>query len=269
MCALGFASLGLGAGCAAIPTPLEPQKTGSLGWPHRGVIVDGMLMQENAESLLFLRDNGRRYTIPRFARALHRAAARVQELRPGAPAVLGDVSSARGGQSLPHFSHRNGRDVDHLFYVTTLEGVSVRSPGFVHFRADGLGYSTESKRWLRFDVERQWIFLKSLLEDPEARIQWAFFHNQLEHLLLDWAIALQEPEELVRRAAEVMLEPNPGGVHDDHMHFRTACSAAEQTQGCWPSGPQRSWWHDSPDLLQLPDDRELAASLFATPAESP
>src|SRR6185312_17499253 len=106
----------------------------------------------------------------------------------------------------------------------TLDGAPVESPGFVHFGSDGLAFDEAHHRYLRLDVERQWLLAKSLLEDPEARIQWIFVSDVVQALLVEWALARGESTEIVRRARAVMLEPHPGGVHDDHFHIRTACS---------------------------------------------
>ena len=248
-------------GCAtAIPSPLEPQRHGTLGAANYGMLVGTPPLQPVQGTFEFLRDNERRYALPRFGAAMVRAAARVAREIPATPAlVVGDFSSARGGQTSPHFSHRNGLDVDLLFYVTTLDGAPVRTREFVHFQNDGLGYSPVQRRWLRLDVRRQWALLRALLEDPEARVQWVFCNHHLEHLLLDWAIDHEEPEELVLRAAQVLLEPRPGGAHDDHFHVRTYCSDDEVAAGCVRTGPLRPWIHEQ--SAPLLSDAELVAQL--------
>jgi hypothetical protein len=71
-------------------------------------------------------------------------------------------------------------------------------------------------------------------------------------MLVEWAIARSDSIETIRRAQEVMLEPHPGGVHDDHLHVRTTCTPDETVEGCEPSGPRRAWLsQDAPP----PDDR--------------
>jgi penicillin-insensitive murein endopeptidase len=80
-------------------------------------------------------------------------------------------------------------------------------------------------------------------------------------MLLEWALARGEPAVLVQRAQTVMLQPNPGGVHDDHLHVRTTCSPEEMVAGCVPIGPRRAWL--SYDLPTPSDsDAELALLLF-------
>ena len=113
--------------------------------------------------------------------------------------------------------------------------------------------------WL--DVERQWLLAKALLEDPDARIQWIFVSDVVKAWLLEWALARGESSETIERASEVMHQPNPGGVHDDHIHVRTACSPVEIAAGCEPMGPRRSWL--SYFVAASPDtDEDLARELL-------
>lgn len=236
----GLLLASLHAGCSHAPTPLRPGLAGSVGLPHRGVLVGGERVEESAH-LRFLRKNDRRYATPRFATVLTRAADHVARARPGAVLVLGDLSAPTGGVLLPHLSHRSGRDADILLYLTTLDGAPVTSPGFVHVREDGLAWDERGKRFLRFDVARQWLLLRALLSDDEARVQFVFASRRVRAMLLDWAVARGEPDELVYRALSVLVQPSPGGEHDDHFHVRTACDAEEVLRGCIMSGPVRAW----------------------------
>jgi penicillin-insensitive murein DD-endopeptidase len=240
---LFFSLLGLGLGaCARAPSPLTPGWHGSIGTADRGVLSDGAELPRDAPGLRWLRGNDRHWGLPRFTQAIARAAGEVARARPGASLYAGDLSVRQGGGPLsPHFSHRSGVDADLLFYVSTLEGAPVDSPGFVHFGADGIARDDSRRRWLRLDVEREWLLVKALVEDPEARIQWIFVSDVVQAMLVEWALARGDPIETIRRAREVMLEPHPGGVHDDHIHVRTACSPDEMVAGCEPSGPRRSW----------------------------
>ena len=256
------------AGCGRAPTPLAPQMGGSIGMPHRGVLTGAVELPREGEGYKWLVREGRddrHYGIPRFVGAIERAAAKVAKERPGGVLGIGDLSTKTGGGPLlPHLSHRTGRDADLLLYVVTLEGAPVESPGFIHVENDGLAWDEKGKRFLRFDVERQWLLVKALVEDPEARIQWIFASRNVRALLVDWARARGESPDTIVRAMEVMLQPQPGGAHDDHVHIRTACTPAEVVAGCEPTGPKREWI-ESRDLWTLeapPADQELAAALF-------
>jgi penicillin-insensitive murein endopeptidase len=68
-----------------------------------------------------------------------------------------------------------------------------------------------------------------------------------------------------------MLEPNPGGAHDDHVHVRVACTNDELAMGCEKNGPDRPWfaaWEEAakaraPVDTVANDDVTLALALFA------
>jgi penicillin-insensitive murein endopeptidase len=256
--AIGSVSLG----CARAPSPLWPAFDGSIGMTHRGVLAHGVDMPSAGPGYSFLRDNGRHYATRRFARVIARAAAAVSNDRPGATLIIGDVSSNTGGQLPPHFSHRSGRDADLLYFWLTPEGAPVSDHGFLHAGADGLAWDDAKKRFVRLDLEREWLLVRALLTDEEARVQWIFVHDNVKALLLEWAQARGESTDIMWRASQVMLQPNPGGPHDDHIHVRTACDADEIAHGCEPFGPARAW-------LTLPNqpatltDNELVAEILA------
>jgi penicillin-insensitive murein endopeptidase len=255
-------------GCARAPSPLTPAWHGAIGSPNHGVLANGAELARNAEGLRWLRGNDRHWGLPRFTSAIERAAARVAHERPGARLTVGDLSTPTGGGPLsPHFSHRSGVDADLLFYVTTLDGAPVNSPGFIHVGADGLAEDEAHGRWLRFDVEREWLLVRALVDDPLARIQWLFVSDVAQAMLLEWAVARGESPEIIRRAQSMMLQPNPGGVHDDHIHVRTTCAPDERVAGCEPIGPRRPWLaYDLPELHE--SDRDLALALLQ-PLQAP
>jgi penicillin-insensitive murein endopeptidase len=235
-------SAALLGGCTRTPTPLSPGVSGAVGMPQCGVLTEGLELARDAPGVRWLRGNDRHWAAPRFARVLERAALRVSLERPGPPLVFGDLSVRTGGGLREHMSHRTGHDVDLLLFVSTLRGAPVASPGFVRFDADGLAWDDSQERFLRFDVERTWLLVKALLEDPEARVEWIFLSRPLQGLLLQWAMARGEPTETLLRAERVLLQPGPPAeVHDDHLHVRTGCDADEIAHGCEPTGPERPW----------------------------
>jgi penicillin-insensitive murein DD-endopeptidase len=229
------------SGCARATSPLAPQVSGSIGMPHRGILTGGAELPPEGNGYKWLRQDERHFGIPRFIQALERAAGKVARQRPGGVLSVGDLSVKNGGPLMPHFSHRTGRDADLLLYMTTLDGAPVESPGFIHVGNDGLAWDDSGKRFLRFDVERQWLLVKALVEDPEARIQWIFCGRNVEAQLIEWARARREPAETIVRAMDVLLQPQPGGPHDDHVHVRTACTPGELAAGCEHNGPRRPW----------------------------
>lgn len=257
-------SLTASVGCIHAPSPLTPAMEGSVGYPHRGVLVHGVELPQQGPGYAWLRGDDRHFAIPRFVSTIVHAAAMVEALRPGAHLGIGDLSKRDGGTLLPHLSHRSGRDADLLLYMETLDGTPVPSPGFVHVEPDGLARDDKGKRFLRFDVAREWILVRTLLLDRDARVQWLFCNHNVKAILLDWATARGESGELLRRADETLHEPKPGGLHDDHIHVRTECSPDEVASGCEVWGPHRAWLTPTePAPTKLPSDAELARELFA------
>lgn len=257
------------AGCGHTPSPLHPVRAGSVGSPSNGVLTAPAELPRQGPGYRWLRDDDHHHALPRFVAAIERAAARVATERPGEPLRVGDLSTRTGGRLLPHLSHRTGRDADLLFYLTTLDGAPVESPGFLQVGADGLAWDKENRRFLRFDVEREWLLVKALLEDPAARIQWVFAHRNVEALLVEHARARGETNELVARAIDVLLQPQPGGLHDDHVHIRTACTPGEIAAGCEPTGPVRPWIAALDPAADAPSDRELLEAILLPLPERP
>jgi len=230
-------ALALGVfGCGAHAAPVH----GSYGTPNRGVLVDGVVLEETA-SVRWLRNDDRHFALPRLTAAIQRAAATVASARPGPPLYVGDLSARHGGSASGHRSHRSGVDADLLLFWTTLDGAPIPTPGFRHVGADSLAYDGVQGAYVRFDVEREWLLVEALLRDPAARVQWIFASEVLEAILLEWAQARGSDPEIVRRAQEVMLQPTGAAVHDDHIHVRTACDQDEIAEGCRVIGPERAW----------------------------
>jgi penicillin-insensitive murein DD-endopeptidase len=228
--------------CVNAPTVMTPLKYGSIGSPSHGVQTDAAELPKDGTGYFWLRNNDRHYALPRFVHAIERAAAGVATARPGSLLGIGDFSVKGGGQLMPHWSHRTGRDVDLLFYMQTLSGAHVPSPDFIVIEPDGLGFDKARKRFLRLDVEREWLLVKQLVTDDEARVQWIFCHRNVAALLLEWAFARGESTEVIYRAASLLHEPNAtSGLHDDHLHVRTECDSDETAGGCITGIPHRPW----------------------------
>src|SRR5579863_8073036 len=117
--------------------------------------------------------------------AVARAARVVEREAPGGIASVGDLSHQSGGQSVQHRSHQDGRDVDIFYYAVDGAGRPARlTDAMLHFGSDG-----RAVRWsppkggraparpvpaLRFDARRNWAFVRALLNDPDAEVQWIF-----------------------------------------------------------------------------------------------
>ena len=246
-------------GCFNTPTPLAPALHGTVGVPNRGVLTEAEELPASGSGFVRYRPQSSHYFgRPRLVHALEGAAAQVAREYPGgAPLAIGDLSARTGGRIPGHDSHRSGRDVDLLFFVTTPAGVPVPSPGFVRFESDGLAALPDSKDYVRFDVDREWWLLRSLLTSPDIDVQFMFVCTELEALLIDHARALGERPELIWRAETVMLQPSDSLRHDDHVHLRIACAPEEGVTGCSGGGPRWEW------LAPYPAPASLSAADWA------
>ncbi|MBK7402288.1 MAG: penicillin-insensitive murein endopeptidase [Myxococcales bacterium] len=262
--ALFGAGLGLlavvAAGCS-IPSAVAPQIRGSVGLPHSGFLTDSKELPRKGKGYEWRRTQDHHYGLPRLVGMLEEASASVVVARPNSqPVIMGELSAKGGGALMPtHRSHRTGRDVDVLFYVTSLEGAPIPNPDFVKIGPDGVGVSAAG-RFVRFDTARQWIFVKSLVETKQAHVQWIFISRVLEALLVEHAIALGEPSALVQKAQTVMQQPGDSLPHDDHIHVRIACEADEYARGCDGGGPQWGWLPKPAPRVAVPAS-ELVATL--------
>jgi penicillin-insensitive murein endopeptidase len=261
--ALILAALTFLFGCVGSPSPLAPALRGSVGVPHRGVITDARALATSGDGFRLLRDTRVRWGHPRLVAAIEHAAREVAAVRPGgAPLMVADLSHRAGGAAEGHRSHRTGRDADLLLYASTPDGRSVETPGFIRFGPDGLAETRDARgrSFLRIDLERQWLLVKALVASRDAHVQWIFVAHWLEALIIEYARARGEDEELVWHAETVLLQPRDSAAHDDHLHVRIACSADEAVAGCEGGGPRWPWLEPLPALASLPDE-ELAQAL--------
>ncbi len=242
-------------GCLGSPTPLAPNLAGSVGVPHHGVQTGARELPVKGRGFSRYRPKSPNYWgNPRLVGMLERAAARVADELPGGhPLLVGDLSARYGGKIPGHRSHRTGRDIDLLWYVTTPSGAPVPCPGFVPVGTDGIAkiHGRATDDFVALDVERQWLLVKALLTDPEATVQWIFSSRSVEALLIDYARARGEPDRLVWYAETVLLQPGDSTPHDDHFHVRIACAPDEAVNGCEGGGPQWEWLPELPALGPL------------------
>lgn len=221
--------------------------------PNLGVQTDAAELPVRGEGFVRFRPQSKNYWgVPRLVRLIDEASAHVARTMPGGARLrVGDLSARYGGRIPGHNSHRTGRDVDFLYYVTTPAGVPLESPGFVSHEGDGLAFVPETGRYLRLDVPRQWELFKYMLTRSDVGIQFLFVSRDVEALLIDYALARAEPLELVYRAQTVMLEPKDSLPHGDHVHVRIACTPEENLSGCSGGGPYWPWLPESLGALSL------------------
>jgi penicillin-insensitive murein endopeptidase len=205
--------------------------------------------------------------------AVARAARAVEREAPGGTAAVGDLSHQAGGQSVQHRSHQDGRDVDIFYYAVDAAGRPTRlTDAMLHFGPDG-----RAARWsppqgirpparpvpaLRFDALRNWAFVRALLTDPDAEVQWIFMQRSLGASLLREAAAAGDDPALLARAAYIIHEPSDSEPHDDHMHVRFYCDPGDRRLGCADRGPIR-WWKKMWKYMEAPYGRPPADALGA------
>jgi penicillin-insensitive murein endopeptidase len=189
----------------------------------------------------------------------------VAHAAPGGVAAIGDLSRRGGGGSVEHRSHQSGRDLDVFFYAVNAAGRPLM-PGNVMLHFDRSGKAT---RWsppkgavapkkpvpdARFDVRRNWAFIRALLQDPDVEVQWIFAQKDLVARLLQQSTTEGDEPTLRARAAQIVRQPSDSEVHDDHMHIRLYCDPQDRAFGCSDRGPLR-WWKKSWKFMAPPYGR--------------
>jgi penicillin-insensitive murein endopeptidase len=177
---------------------------------------------------------------PALIDGIQAAARRVSDELPGGPPLMvGDLSAQFGGRIARHHSHRSGRDVDLLWFVTTLDGKPIENSSFVRLGQRGVG-RIPGRGDVRLDAEREWRLIRALLTSPHAEVQWLYSSSLVKALLIEHAQAAGESPELLARAQIVMQQPLDGLPHDDHLHLRIACASENLARGCAGGGPDWS-----------------------------
>lgn len=234
------------SGCFGTFSPLVP---GSYGYTNAGLLRDGASMKDKGRGFVRARPGeATRFAVPRLVGALERAAAFVEDTYPGsAPLRVGDLSYPTGGKHPRHGSHRSGRDVDLVFYVTDVTSRSVRGRGWLRYDRYGVSRETAgpeggSNEIFFFDTARNWALVRALMLDEEAHVQWIFCSRGVKALLLEYAARHEPDPSLVMRASWVLHQPSAGLPHDDHFHVRVLCSADERAAGCSDRAPIWPWF---------------------------
>jgi penicillin-insensitive murein DD-endopeptidase len=235
---VGLLALCLASACAAVGG-VDDGTSLSAGWSHRGRLVNGVELPVRGDGYLMpptWAARGLNWGTEELVGAIVRASRRVAIESPGAMLYVADLSPRRGGPSAWHRSHQTGRDADLHFFALDESGRPAPPP-LAMVRFDASGRAPAAGRL--FDVPRNWLLVRALVEDPGAEVQFLFLSSGLRQLLLDHAVEVGEPTELVARAAALMQQPGDSLPHDDHLHLRIFCPAGDRTLGCRDRGPVR------------------------------
>ena len=233
--------------CAALATAPPPAAkagvTASRGAAWNGSLDNGIAMALTGRHHQFSWVVSKRhsnYGTPEMIALLERAAATVGHFVEGPPLVLGSLSKEHGGKMNPHKSHQAGRDVDILFYVVSPKGERKRARGFYEFDGQGRCLHQSCAGW-KFDVQRNWWLVRTLLWSKRPQVQYIFVSNPLKRLMLEYAKRRHEHPEILRRARRAMAEPGNSSPHADHFHVRVFCGKQDRVAGCRDGGPRWDW----------------------------
>lgn len=249
-------------GCAHLRATPDDATGGSRGKPSGGWLARGVHLPPRGVGYEVQRpaaEGGQHWGTARLVALVQRVA---RALAPGLGGValkVGELSGEHGGLIQRHRSHRNGRDVDLLFFArdeATSEPVS--APDFVRYNR--LGLSVGRATPLRFDVERNWNLIEALLRDERAGVARIFVADWLRRMLLDHARAAGKATWLIDRAEKVLVQPGDALPHDDHFHVRVACTTQERYLGCVDGAPLWPWMRkdwEKADAIPNDDDAVL------------
>ncbi len=244
----------LGGCFGLVPLPNEPL---SFGTTSAGILHRGVPLADRGEGWVRARPGeSTRFGTPALLDAIERATGEIVQRFPGsAPMRIGDVSGPGGGRHPRHGSHRTGRDVDLLFFVTDPAGRSRMGRGWLAFNRFGYAVEREADGptggLFFFDDPRNWWFVRTLLLDEEAAVQWIFVSRGVKSRLLGHAIDHELDGRAILRAAYVLQEPSNASPHDDHFHVRVYCTPRELAHGCENRGPMWPWLRDAYEKAEV------------------
>jgi penicillin-insensitive murein endopeptidase len=258
----------LAAGCAELGVVSDGTSI-SVGRASGGYLIEGSRLPERGDGFVTrevwrARDN--RFGTDELVDLVVGVARRMRREVRDVQLVVADLSGRGGGERVAfHRSHQSGRDVDLLYYMRDASGRPFEPDAMHVFNAaaraiDGSG--------ITIDIPRTWLLVRELITAPEAPVQWVFMYEPIARRLIEYAQRIGEPEALIARARKTVRQPGDSARHDDHLHVRVYCSAADRAYGCADLGPmemlaERQAEPSAVDALQ----DALAAS--AAPPASP
>lgn len=225
-----------------VSLPVAPASTTSVGHPYYGKLRDGIRLDAEGPFHRVQDSTVRRdwvYGTGYLVRGLLVSAEAIGRLAPGGqPLVIGNLSRKGGGDIHMSMSHNSGRDVDLAYYASDRDGKPVESK---YHRFGPSGRSRSQPGLYRLDLGSNWTAIKTLIVNPEFELQWVIVAPWIEDLLIAHARTLREPEDLIRRAQRLMMQPPWAKPHDNHIHIRVLCSPEDWKRGCQNAGPVWPW----------------------------
>ena len=244
--------------CAALVLLMAGTSCTSVGWvsdgtslsygsSNRGALVDGIELPVAGDGYFMpptWAGRGLNWGTEELVGLLVRASRRVRAESPESTLHIADLSPRRGGASTWHRSHQTGRDADLLFFGIDAEGRQAPAPlAMIRYDDAGMGAVVDEARNpvspRTFDVARNWLLVRALLEDPIVEVQFLFISNALKKKLLEHAAGMGEPTAILAEAEMILSQPGDSLPHDDHLHVRIYCPPSDRSLGCRDRGPQR------------------------------
>ncbi len=229
----------------------------SMGDPIYGRLPGGVKLEDSGPHhniLTMCKERKTNFAEPRLIELVKYAAKAVHTAMPGPKLQVCNMSVEGGGPMPWSKSHAAGRDVDFAFFV--------HKDGQPYELNTMLTFERGTKRVLdesvfTFDVERNWLLVKALLTHPTIKVQWIFAAHALRRAMLDHAVAIGEPLEVLIKARQLVKQPGDSAPHDDHFHVRIYCDPGERIHGCRDAEPYWPW-------IEMRDPRlELRAASLA------
>ena len=232
-----FAALaGSVAGCAQLGVVTDGTSV-SIGRPSNGYLRDGHRLPDRGEGFMtrdVWKTRGNRFGTDELLDLLTGVGRRLATHK-GPRLVVADLSGPNGGESHKwHRSHQSGRDVDLVYFVRDPKGAPFEADAMRVFDAQG---KAKDGSGITVDIARTWLVVKELVTAHEATVQWVFMYEPIAQKVLEYALAHDEPEELVARVRLALKQPGDSAPHNDHMHVRVYCSDRDRYFGCEDIGP--------------------------------
>ncbi|MEJ7728039.1 MAG: HEAT repeat domain-containing protein [Polyangiaceae bacterium] len=230
----------------------DPKRSVSVGDTSFGHLVNARELAESERLAILPRQRARglAWGSSELVDLLQEAAAALHAAT-GTKLWVGNVGRRGGGDIGWSVSHNSGRDADVAFAYRNKDG-PVDPPDLLRLDRNGFVWAQHVPAELRspevlamrFDVARTWIVVRSMLEHPRVRVQFLFLSEALKQKLLLHARTQGEPAPLIVRAADALRQPGNAHPHDDHLHVRIYCSAADAVSGCLDTGLVQPWMED-------------------------
>jgi penicillin-insensitive murein endopeptidase len=226
------------AGCAELGVPGDVGSL-SFGKSSAGKLVAAAKLPDHGPGYATAdvwRARGNRYGTDELVELISGIALRMSAHVKDVRLIVADMSGKHGGDggAAFHRSHQSGRDCDLVYYTRDASGKAVEPDSMRVFDGDGVAKDGSG---VKIDFARQWMLVRELLTAPEADVQWLFMYEPIAQKVLARAKEMGEPDALIARARATLRQPGDSARHDDHMHVRVYCSAADREAGCVDIGP--------------------------------